>query len=378
MVRNTFAFINVYFVILLTLIIEAKNEEGFLLYCPCMGRFGNQADQFLGSLAFAKGTGRTLVLPPWIMYNSFSSKVNFLSFDSLFNVTLLEKYHKVTTMEEFMKNQADHVWPRGERTSFCYTARQGKLENSCNSKDGSPFGPFWNHFNVDFLNSQMYAPLTFHTSTSSLLDWRTTYSFSHFPVIAMTGAPAGFPVSADHVSLHQYLVWTDEWKEKGDKWVKSNLPEGKWLGIHLRNGQDWVRACDHTESTNNLFSSPQCLGYKNEFGSLDRSLCFPDTETILESVAEKVKLFNAQAVFIAADNDHMIRQFQKYFSDNNVDISFHKLDFNDSLLDLVILAQSDHFIGNCVSSFSAFVKRERDVNGLSSSFWSYSTVKDEL
>merc|ERR1719322_1619706 len=158
-------------VILMVTILSPFSSTQYLVYCPCMGRFGNQAEQFLGSLAFSKSINRTLVLPPWISYSS----------------------------------------------------RPGDQSESCNAKHGSPFGPFWDSFGVNFVTSKMYAPLNFNTNSHNIQRWKEMFPINKYPVVAMTGAPASFPVSEEHVSLQNYIMWTQDWVDKADQWIERNM-----------------------------------------------------------------------------------------------------------------------------------------------------------
>ena len=46
----------------------AVDENGYVVFCPCMGRFGNQVETFLGTLEFTRQLNRTLVLAPFLDY----------------------------------------------------------------------------------------------------------------------------------------------------------------------------------------------------------------------------------------------------------------------------------------------------------------------
>lgn len=348
------------------------DDNGYLLYCPCMGRFGNQADHFLGSLAFAKALNRTLALPPWIEYRYREPKSTQVPFTHYFLLEPLTRYHKVIPMEDFMEHIAPSLWPEDQRTSYCYMAR-GK-GSSCNAKEGNPFGPFWDTFDVNFAKSEFYGPLNYDIHHQDMArKWNEKYPPNKSPVLAFTGAPASFPVQAENRNLHQYLVWNTNIKNQAINFIRSTLPVGPFIGIHLRNGVDWTRACEHIEKSPNLFSAPQCLGYRNEKGVATQEMCFPSHETITRQVKQAVKEYQAKSVFVSSDNDHLIPVLTKALK--RMEVAVFKLPNPEPHVDLAILGQANYFIGNCISSFTAFVKRERDVYGLPSGFWAFPTIK---
>ncbi|XP_065576183.1 GDP-fucose protein O-fucosyltransferase 1-like [Artemia franciscana] len=346
------------------------DPSGYVLYCPCMGRFGNQADHFLGSLAFAKALDRTLALPPWVEYRYGEPKSVQVPFTTYFKIEPLESFHKVMPMEDFMEQIAPTVWPPGNRTVFCYMPRGNPDSESCNAKEGNPFGPFWDTFDVDFNRSVFYGPLNYDVIHHNMGDaWRDKYSSEDYPVLAFTGAPASFPVQEENRRLHRYLEWSDDIDQRAEEFIRNALPKGAFIGIHLRNGPDWERACEHIDSTPSLFAAAQCLGYRNEYGRATQEMCLPSRETILQQTRKAIKDYSAKSIFVASDSDHMIDELKKEFKRMNV--SVHRMPNPVPQVDLAILGRSNYFIANCISSFSAFAKRERDIKGIPSGFWAF-------
>lgn len=347
------------------------DENGYVLFCPGMGGFDNQVEQFLGALDFAKSLDRTLVVPHWIEYHLIDKDADQIPFEKYFQLEAIKKYAKAITMDEFMNEIATQIWPKGKRTVFCFTYK-GDSE-SCQAKEGNPYRPYWNKFKVNFEKDIKFAPLSYDMSDeANKAAWLKTYPKEKFPVMAFASSPGDFPILKHNVHLQEHLQWSESVEKAANKFIAAKLKKADgetFLGLHLKNGIDHLRACEHASEIkhNNFFSSAQCLGYSREFGDLTKDLCYPPDHQIVIQFNEAVEKLKPTRVFVVSEIDDIIERFTK----DHPDMEFIKLDEANPHVELAVLGKADNAIVNCVSVASAFVKRHRDVDELPTEFWSF-------
>ncbi|KAL7670336.1 hypothetical protein ACOME3_005273 [Neoechinorhynchus agilis] len=313
-----------------------------------LGRMGNQVEQFLGTMDFSRRINRTLVLPNW-------PGTYHCPFETFFKTETIKQYVDAVSTTEFMQDIAPQIWPNNERTVFCYDSRS-RDRRTCAAKDGEPFKSYWNSINVDFVRDEFYKPLSYHQSDK----WKIKYSNEKYPVIAFVGAPAPFPIAQQNIHLQRYLDWSKSIREEGEEFIGNiNQP---YIGLHLRNGSDFIRACEMLKKFNmkQLFSSAQCFGYDND-KTLNQSVCSPPFEILIEKVQQVLKKTGIKSLFIASDSDYDSESFREFLPQ----VTIYKYPRDYPQMDLYILSspKCSQAILNCFSSFSAFVKRQRDING---------------
>lgn len=354
---------------MLVLLVTTKavkfDREGYVIFCPCMGRFGNQIDQLLGVMHFTRALGRTLVLPNFIEYPYPNTVMK--PFESIFQITEIRKYLNVVRMVDFTKDIMYTLWPKENRTVLCWSPRTSIYNKSapvgCHAKEGNPFGPYWDKIGISFTKDAYFGDLLGGydlTVRGSKAAWIERFPPSEFPVLAFASPPADFPSRRSTWDLQRYLKWNSRIMDRTNQFIKKELRQ-PFVGIHLRNDKDWAHVCEHLPFHSKhqpLFASKQCDTEENYDGVLTKAICSPSKETIVEQVVEMVRMTGAGSVFVASDKDHMIEDLNEALKAYKV--KTHRLNPDDPLLSLAILAKADHFIGNCVSTFSHFVRRERD------------------
>ncbi|RWS09139.1 GDP-fucose protein O-fucosyltransferase 1-like protein [Dinothrombium tinctorium] len=366
-----------------------------------MGRFGNQGEQLLGSLLFAKHLNRTLVLPPFIEYKNF--EVMFASFDKYIEVEPISIYTRVVTMEIFMESIAPNIWRPDDRVIMCYKSR-GTQNEGCNPFEGNPFKPFWFHFNIThFKSSEFHHPLS--TSFEQAQSWNERYK--NFKVLTFVGAPSPFPTAEEAVPLAEYINLSSLVKKMAMDYRESRgFARKPYLALHLRHGSDWIQACKllKENAMSEFFSSQQCtakLGREARI-SLPYELCNPSFKTIVDYLSEALNyesnVHKIETVYIATDSDNKKLWEKLKRSFKNITFITPTTTYGTEtvkkykpphyIVDIYLMTYSNFFIGNCISSFTAFASRIRTFNlhlGKATKFFgemllyeNYNFVKDEL
>lgn len=334
-----------------------------------MGRFGNQAEQLLGSLYFAKSLNRTLVLPPFIHYETFQEP-QLIPFDNIIEVQPLKEYHDVILIDDFMAQVAPELWTHGKRKFYCYTPRPD--DDSCAPTKGQPFEKFWTSYQVSWHPSIFYKPLKITAAQAD--QWSLAYPIKEHPVLAFVGAPSSFPTDENSIKIQKFVHLSSKINSETMKFKREyDFLTKPYVSIHIRHGPDWMAACEHlkTNEISQLFSSRQCkeyniTGQSSESGILKYETCLPTFERLAQTLEQTIryhrKSISIKIVHIATDYDdqELWQKFKSRFPQIKFVINPKASEtMMGAMVDISLMTHADIFIGNCISSFSAFPARTR-------------------
>lgn len=297
------------------------DPSGYFVFCLSMGRYGNQMEQLLGVMSRIQATNRTLVLPPFISYNR-TAPIQLVPVESIFHLDTLKQYYpKILPMQSFMDTIASERWT--DRVLYC-----GRSPCSL-TPQGNPVRPFWNHYDIyNFSSTFVYGSLTLLYSLSANLH----------PVVAVSSAPAPYPMRAQDRGIAKYFVWKKEPPLPSDAVV---------VATHIRAGSDWVKACQHERF---VVTEEICLPTANK-KKLARTLI---------QVGEGVRVSGKRLLlYVASDVSTIGRDLMETYNLKSTYDQLLTIPSNDPFVDLKVMSRADYLVGNCVSSFTSFAARMR-------------------
>jgi peptide-O-fucosyltransferase len=318
---------------------DEESATGYLLFCPCMGRLGNQVSHLLGAIASAKESGRTLVLPPFVKYRR--GKTSFVSFDDHFTLSAVNAFVPAMTMTEFLSDQ--ERWPKEDRRLYCQSPESN---GNCPMPKGNPQKTFWDHHDIEFVET-----------VTTIVKPTDALSIEDHPVIALASSAGSYPVKAKHRQLQQYLSWNNDIARDGDNFIRDNLTR-PYLAVHLRNGDDWANACNKAVDREEFFESAQCGLHRGSGDVITREVCIPGPSTAIQNILDAQKSHGPfPTVFVGTDRKPYLEEIKAAVGE-----TVSVVRGTSAVMDLYVFGQADIFLANCLSSFSALSVRERNVN----------------
>ena len=188
----------------------------FITYCPCMGRFGNQAEQMLGAISLAKGTNRSLLIPPFTLNDRKNN-----TYSSIFSLKRIQMLLPGSMdLQTFMEKYSSEHWPQDKREILCYTGAMARSDDgkSCPYQYGEPFTSFWKQFSLKFENSRAIDSGG-HLSFKPAYHEKFKARFDDMKVMAFFGNPGSFPSIEEEQEFQKYIQFNKQMEDKVRKFM---------------------------------------------------------------------------------------------------------------------------------------------------------------